>query len=893
MTNPPRSVTTKLRPPRLGPEAVERASLLRRLDTALENPLTVVTAPAGFGKTWLVADWLASHPDVAQGWVTVDRFDNDPARFWLHTVSAVCESACPNAGADASALMDSPGTSLAAVVDALAAGLAEEEFVLVLDDIHLLDSAETLRLLRQFLDMIGPTLHVVLVGRHDPGVPLARRRMAGQVVEIRTVDLRCSFEEAAEVVSSSMGLDIADQVVAVIHQKAMGWLAGIRLAAQTVAASPDTTRSVAQLPAVSAIDGAYDAIGDYLVEEALDDLSGDDRQFLLDTSILSTLSGPLCDTVTGRTDSHVVLERFTRSGLFTSRLDTSGGDWYRYHDLLRTALVTLLHRTTPDREQHLHHRAAVWHHDAGDTISAIDHALAGNDPALAAEWLIDTTGPMLMGGEAATLCTLYRRVDAESDEHDPIFLASWCFPVLYCEQGIPDIDPVLSATVNRIRAMSAEEHDRLRDRWLRLPAPYGSPDELVRGIGATLAHRRGDVALASNGLAEQGEVPSASGFVEAVAGEMLIYTGRYVEGLRLLEAWKEFSFSAAAPDVGNHAIILSCFAWARIGQGDLAGAEAMADRAIETMRASRADDRPFAAVPVVPLAWVAWEQGDLDAAEALVTSVLDRIDHFGEIPAFVYAHTLLARIHHSCGNYEDAGEALDAAIVAPDGPPLGDHWATLIALERTRFALLNQDLPTAERALPDWRTRRGRGAATMFENHLLTRLTIATGGDSTPLLDQTPAGLDVTPADHIEQQKLRALQSLHDGNETQALEHLTEAMEIAAQTGHRQTFLDEVGTFGALLDNAAARAGHHLRTHRQPLPTPPSTVSTPALVDPLTQRELEILHLLPTHLTYQQIADELYVSPNTIKSYIKSIYRKLEADKRSDAVSTANSLGLI
>jgi LuxR family maltose regulon positive regulatory protein len=373
---------------------------------------------------------------------------------------------------------------------------------------------------------------------------------------------------------------------------------------------------------------------------------------------------------------------------------------------------------------------------------------------------------------------------------------------------------------------------------------------------------------------------------------MLIYHGRYTEGLQLLERWNEFSFSAAVPDVGNQAIVLAVLAWARIGRGDLAGAEAMADRAVEIMRDARADDRPFATVPVVPLAWVAWERGDLDTAAALLTSVMDQITYFGEIPAYVYAHTLLARIHHSQGRHRDAREALDGASVAPDGAPLTSHWTTLIALERTRLALLNQDLPAAEAALPDWRTRQNHGATTMFEHHLLTRLTITTGDDPTPLLDQPPTGLDITPAHHIEQHKLRALHALGAGDDSRALHHLTQAMKLATHTGHRQTFLDDTPTFGALLENAAAHTGHRLTTHRQSAPTPPTTPA-PVLAEPLTQRELDVLRLLPTHLTYQQIADELYVSPNTIKSYIKSIYRKLQTDKRSDAVTTAHTLGLI
>jgi DNA-binding CsgD family transcriptional regulator len=374
---------------------------------------------------------------------------------------------------------------------------------------------------------------------------------------------------------------------------------------------------------------------------------------------------------------------------------------------------------------------------------------------------------------------------------------------------------------------------------------------------------------------------------------MLIYHGRYTEGLQLLERWREFSFSAANPDVGNQAIILNCFAWAKIGQGDLTGAEAMADRAVQIMRDARTGDQPLAAVPVVPLAWVAWERGDLNTAKALITSVMDRITNFGEIPAYVYAHTLLARIHHSRGHDEDANKALDTAAIAPDGSPLSGHWATLVALERTRLALLNQNLPAAEAALPDWRTRRANGAATMFEHHLLTRLTITTGDDPTPLLDQPPVGLDVTPTHHIEHHKLRALHAHHTGDDTQTLHHLTQAMTLAKGTGHRQTFLDDTPTFGALLDNAAAQTGHHLTNHHTPTPTPPTTTPPPTLTEPLTQRELDVLRLLPTHLTYQQIAEELYVSPNTIKSYIKNIYRKLQTDKRTDAVTTAHTLGLI
>ena len=275
--------------------------------------------------------------------------------------------------------------------------------------------------------------------------------MAGQVVEIRTVDLRCSVDEAAEVVASSMGLDIADQVVAEIHQKTMGWLAGIRLAAQTVAASPDTARSAAQLPAVSAIDGAYDAIGDYLIEEVLDDLSDDDRRFLLDTSILEHL---VRAAVRRRHRPHGQPHRpgaaSPVAGCSPPGSMLSGGDWYRYHDLFRTTAghpVAPHHprpgAATPPPSSHLAlrpRRRRLRHRPC--------HRRATTPPSPPNG---SSTAPARCSGETSPQrCA---RSTAESTlswtNADPIFLATWCFPVLYCEEGIPDIDPVLNAAVDR------------------------------------------------------------------------------------------------------------------------------------------------------------------------------------------------------------------------------------------------------------------------------------------------------------------------------------------------------------------------------------------------------------------------------------------------------------
>ena len=444
-----------------------------------------------------------------------------------------------------------------------------------------------------------------------------------------------------------------------------------------------------------------------------------------------------------------------------------------------------------------------------------------------------------------------------------------------------------------ITTMTPTDHTNLADQWAYLPEPHHeSPVEFTALIDATIAYRRGDVALAlaTNSLLER---PSESGWVEAVAGEMSIYRGRSTEGVGLMKRWNDFSFSAENPVISNRTAALTVLAWAAYGEGRLTEAESLADQGVEVMRTNGLADQPQAAVATVPLAWVSYERGDLDTAHTLITSVLERLEHYGEVPAYVFAHTLLARIHHARGDRSSAAATLETARLSPTGRPITGHFADLVAYERARLALLNGNLPGAENALPDWPTRIKTGATTMTEHLTLTRLAIATGDDPTTLFDAPPDGVDVTPAHQIELHKLRALAALRHGDEDAALEHLTEAMTTATHTGHRQTFLDDYPTLGILLDNAAAMTGHRLN----PIPSTATTTIDPAamaqLTEPLTERELEVLRLLPSHLTYREIAEQLYVSTNTVKSYNKNIYRKLNADTRNQAVTNATTLGLL
>jgi LuxR family maltose regulon positive regulatory protein len=269
------------------------------------------------------------------------------------------------------------------------------------------------------------------------------------------------------------------------------------------------------------------------------------------------------------------------------------------------------------------------------------------------------------------------------------------------------------------------------------------------------------------------------------------------------------------------------------------------------------------------------------------------IEAYGEVPAAVLAKMLLARVRFSSSDPEAALAALHDARIMRSGRPVVGHFAERITFEEVRMHLLLGDPAAARLALPDWRERLERGPRGMREQLLLARLLIDSGEDATALLEELPAGAEVTVVHELELLKLRALVALRAGDGAGALEHLTAAMRMAVHSGHRQLFLDDERALGALLDNAAAASGFLLRFDRDAAPVAPVADAQARLIEPLSERELELLRLLPSHLSYREIGERMYLSTNTVKSYVKSVYRKLDADRRTEAVEHARAIGLV
>ncbi len=373
---------TKLNIPAPRRGLVARPGLRERLSAGAESTLTLVSAPAGFGKTTLLAEWLAAAPtgDRSAAWLSLDRTDNEAASFWSGVIAAL-QTMAPDAGVRALALLQEPQpppieTVLATLLNDLAA--LPTGVVLVLDDYHVIDAPEIQAGMTYLLDNLPPPMHLVIATRADPALPLARLRAGGELVEVRVADLRFSPDEAAAYLNDVMNLSLTARDIAALEERTEGWIAALQLAALSMQGRDD----VGDFIAAFAGDDRY--IVDYLVDEVLERQPDAVRDFLLQTSILARMTGQLCDHVTGQGGGKGKLEALDRGNLFLVALDDRR-HWYRYHHLFADVLRAHLLDEQPDRVADLHRRASEWYEDNGEPLEAIRHALAGDDVERAAD----------------------------------------------------------------------------------------------------------------------------------------------------------------------------------------------------------------------------------------------------------------------------------------------------------------------------------------------------------------------------------------------------------------------------------------------------------------------------------------------------------------------------
>lgn len=398
---------SKLFFPPTRPALVPRPRLLDKLNEGLHGKLTLISAPAGFGKTTLVSEWLASTPRPT-AWLSLDEADSDPARFLAYLVAAL-QSVVANLGEGVlGALQSSQPPPIASLLTDLLNEIATlaGNFILVLDDYHLIDSTAVDQALTFLLEHMPPQMHLVITTREDPQLPLARLRVRGQMTEVRAADLRFTASEAAGFLNQVMGLRLAAADIATLEERTEGWIAGLQLAALSMQGHPDVPGFIRAF----AGDNRY--VVDYLVEEVLQRQPEAVRSFLLQTAILEQLNGPLCDAVTGQEQSSAQLESLERGNFFVVPLDDKR-QGYRYHHLFADVLQARLLMEQPAQIAVLHQRASAWYEQHGSTRDAIRHALAAEDFARAANLIEQAIPAMGRTREASTLLGWLRALPDE------------------------------------------------------------------------------------------------------------------------------------------------------------------------------------------------------------------------------------------------------------------------------------------------------------------------------------------------------------------------------------------------------------------------------------------------------------------------------------------------
>jgi LuxR family maltose regulon positive regulatory protein len=861
---------------------VARPRLTERLDRGAESALTLVSAPAGFGKTTVLAEWLAGGRTAA--WVSLDARDNDPAVFWTYVVAAV-RSVAPGIG---SAALDQPiETVLAALLNDVAAGA--DDIVLVLDDYHLIEAREIQAGMAFLLQHRPPQLHLVIAGRADPALSLARLRGRGELVEIRAADLRFRPEEAAAYLTEVMGLDLTAADVAALEARTEGWIAALQLAALSMQGRGDVAGFIAGF----AGDDRY--IVDYLIEEVLQRQPVEVRGFLLRTSVLSRLSGPLCDAVTGVAGGQATLAALDRGNLFLVPLDDRRR-WYRYHHLFGDVLRARLLDEEPGLVPELHRRAAEWWEGNGDRFEAIRHATAGGHLDRAAD-LVELALPA--AGRDRQEVTVRRWLDALPD---PLIRAR----------------PVLSdgyAGSILVRGQVDGVETRLRDveRWLdataaaapdRPPGMVVADEAQFRALPAAVAvHRAGQARILGD---VEGTMAQARRALELVGPDDHLSRGAAATLLGLA-CWSRGDLDAAhrwygegmagLEKAGHVSDLLGCglaLADIRIAQGRLRDAQAIYERGLQQAGDRAGPPLRGAADMHVGLAEIRRERDDLDGATRQLRLSEELGEHAG-LPQNRYRRRVaLARVRTAEGDLDAAAgllaeaERLYAGDYSPDVRP--------VTALRERLRIRQGD---GAHVLA-WARERGLSTADSpsyvreFEHLTLARALLdrSAAADAIGLLDRllTAAEAGRRTGSVLEILVLQALCHQATADSPAAQSFLERALTLAEPEGYVRLFLDEGAPMTTLL-RAAAKRGSTAGYARRLLGA--ETAAPARLVDPLSERELDVLRLLATDLGGPDIARRLVVSLNTLRTHTSHIYAKLGVTNRRAAVRRATELDVL
>ena len=906
---------TKLYVPRWHTGLVPRPRLIESLDQGTERKLTLVSAPAGFGKSTVLAEWVAATPASGRpaAWVSLDQSDNDPALFWAYFIAAL-QTVQSSVGESALSLLHSAQPP---PIEALLGTLLNEistisdDFVLVLEDYHVIDSQPVHDGVAFLLDHLPPQMNLVITSRSDPPLPLSRLRGRGELNELRASDLRFTPDEAAAFLNDAMGLDLTADDVASLERRTEGWIAGLQLAALSMQGSENISGFIRAF----AGDDRY--IVDYLVEEVLQRQPERVRSFLLQTSILERLNGSLCDAVTDREDGKGMLEALERGNLFVVPLDGKR-HWYRYHHLFGDVLRAHSVEEQPDRVPTLHRRAAAWFEERGMAAEAIEQARAAGDHETVARLLAANFEDFVRIGRYSSIASWSASLPDEMVKQRPRLaliqasasmatddnnqaarrLTSWAEDAISVIEGGGGFDP--SDDVD-MTVVGSEGLETLKGELLALKLVVSArrlpPKEIAEMVDQALellppGHRvRGMLQLIDLGIQmELGDIKSALPNLERVVDE--------------------------ARRAQNPSILLAVLAHrgqVYVAMGRLEDGRRSYEEALVEGRQVSTEANLMMCSLHTGLAEVSLELADMAEATRHATKALEFASKSATRSPVLYARTTAAQVFLAAGDTKAAIEQLEEAQAFAMGASKFRFSSSLSSVKLKIYCRAGDlaaaaDVARDRELSPDVAVERNNEEEmTAYSRYLVAR---GDHGDAVQVLSRVlPIVRDGGRVQHeVHTLVLQALAYELLGERALALESLGRATMLGEPGRFNRTFTGEdpvvTGLVKALADavrrgRGPAEAGSpsYLTYLLQEAGVKSETASAQSaasdLPEPLTAREVEILRLVAGGMRNQEIADQLFISLSTVKRHIANAYGKLGVSHRTEAIARANELNLL
>jgi LuxR family transcriptional regulator, maltose regulon positive regulatory protein len=910
---PTELLTSKLFIPPLRLNLVPRPRLIQLLNEGLhmKRRVTLISAPAGSGKTTLVAAWLkqTDHPAI---WLSLDEADNDLPRF-LAYLAAAFQQIDEQIGAPLLSALQSP--QLPAIEKVLTALLNEialriDQLILVLDDYHLLGEAAISKVMGFLIDHQPAQLHLVLITREDPALPLARLRARDQLTEIRARNLRFTQEETDAFLREVMGLELSAQDLAALEDRTEGWVVGLQLAGLSMQRQADLKSFIADFS------GSQRHILDYLTDEVIRQQPESIRSFLLQTAILDRLSGPLCDAVTGRIDGGKLLAHLEAANLFVIPLDEERR-WYRYHHLFSDLLRSQLARSQPELIPELHRRASSWYEENGDIQAAVEHALQDSDLTRAAQLIEQQAITKLYQGEVTMVLGWFDRLPAEHPERAPMMCIykAWALVLMQRAARTGEVERALQAAEHALDRVNAGE--ALRD----LVAGHAASIQAFLLQTPTMMGENPERLIALSREAQR-LLPEDEKAIRSVNALNIGYGYLALADLQAAELAYKQSLEDGLAGGNFYAAIYGPINLGMIAllTGRLKEALQLCDTYIERFNKILAGQNfpPIGALDILKGS-ILLEYNRLAEVEPVLMEGLDLIRWTGEYEAYNTGYSALARLRAIQG---DRPAMLEAVKTLEEAWPEGVFYAQ--ALRHCLSIRYWPGDPQVQEGAQTWWAQSGIEfeklavihsvdpmSMVYFEcylgaAHVLARLAKGKPG-AYPLEDahsylrrqQDFAAAHEFASLVVEIAIARTLLYQVAGRKDEALKMLEVALRAAAPTGLFRIFLDECEPLPTLLEELKPRLTDEVliayanRLLEAFSCGPAKTERVEEHEALLSERELEVLRFLARGLTYEEAGQQLFLSLNTVQFHVKNIYRKLLVNKRVQAIEKAREMNLI